>query len=113
MAYHVAVGRGTWRGTQSTGLQCASVRPVLPPATLDRPSMDHLSLKLDDGHSGVLVCIQLHKCETAIGLHPYLRKISNRLEERDQIRLGAIRDEVANVDSGVVSGRLLHDSLIR
>jgi hypothetical protein len=114
IAYHVGVRcRRAWRGTQSPCLQCASIRPVLPPATLDRPSMDHLSLKLDDSHCGVLVRVQLHKCETAISLHAYLRKISNRLEERDQIRLSAVRDEIANVDGSVVRGSLLHDCFVR
>ena len=75
--------------------------------------MDHMSVKFNNGHSGVLVCIQLHECKTAISIHAYLRKVSNGLEERDQVRLSAIGDEVANVDCSVVLVRLPHDCLVR
>ena len=113
MAYHIAIRRRGWRGTQSPSLQCTSIGPVLAPAALDGPTMDHLSLKLDDGHSGVLVSVQLDECEATISLHAYLRQIPDRLEERDQVRLSAVRDEIANVDGRVVRGGLLHDRLVR
>ena len=82
------------------------------PATLDGPSMDHMSVKFNNGHSSVLVRIQLHECETAISMHAYLRKVSNGLEERYQVRLSAIRAEIANVDGSVVLVRLPHDCLV-
>ena len=113
MAYHIAVGRRVWRGTQRPGLQSTSIGPVLAPAALDGPTMDHLSLKLDDGHSGVFVSVQLDECEATISLHAYLRQISDRLEKWDQVRLSAIRDEIANVDGRVIRGRLLYDRLVR
>ena len=75
--------------------------------------MDHMSVKFNNGHSGVLVRIQLHECKTAISIHAYLRKVSNGLEERYQVRLSAIGDEVANVDCSVVLVRLPHDCLVR
>ena len=97
------------------GRSSCSVQPLLPPPTRDGPSMDYLSLELNNGHSGVPVRVHLHECKTAISLrlHAYLQNVSNRLEERDQIRLSTIRDEVANVDGSVVHGRLPHDCLVR
>src|SRR6266851_8495022 len=112
IAYHIAIGRCVWRGTERSRLQCTSISPVLAPAALDGASMDHLSLKLDNGHSGVLMRVQFDESEAAISLHTYLRQISDRLEQRDQIRLSAVRDEIANVDGRVVRGCLLHDRLV-
>ena len=69
-------------------------------------------MKFNNGHSGVLVRIELHECETAISMHAYLRKVSNGWEEGYQVRLSAIRDEIANADGSVVPVRLPHDSLV-
>ena len=112
-AYRVGVGSPcAWGGTQRPSWQCARVRPLLSPATCDGSSMEHLSVKFNNGHSGVLVRIQLHGCKSAISLDAYLRKVSNSLEERDQVRLGAVRGEIANADGSVVLWRLLHDCLV-
>jgi hypothetical protein len=94
-------------------LRRSTVSSILAPTTLDRASVDHLSLQLNDSQCSVLVSVELDEGEPAIGLHAYFGKIANGLEQRDKVSLRAIRNKVADVDSGVVLRSLLDDGVVR
>ena len=70
-------------------------------------------MELDNGHSSMFVRVQLDERESTISLHADLREISDGLEQRDKVCLGAIGDEIANVDCRVVRRSLLDDGLVR
>lgn len=61
----------------------SSISPVLAPAAFDRSTVDHLSLKLNNGHRSVLVRVEFDEGEATVGLHSDLGQVPNRLEERD------------------------------
>ena len=74
--------------------------------------MHHLALQLHDGHRGMLVSVEFDESKAAIGLHADLGQVADRLEEGDEIGLGAVRDEIADVDGGVVRRGLLYDGFV-
>ena len=55
--------------------------PVLAPRALDGSSVDELSLKLNDGHGGVLVRVELDESESSVGLHPDLDDVAVALQQ--------------------------------
>ena len=110
--YHVAIRRGARSRAKRAGSR-SSVGSVLTPAAFDRPSVHHLPLQLDDSHSGMLVGVELDECEATVGLHADLGEIADGLEEGNKIRLRAVGHKIADIDSGVVCGRLLDDGFIR
>ena len=110
MTHHVSVGGSSGRGWANRSAnddRTGAFGTILTPTTLDWPTMDHLSLELDDSHSSVLMSVKLDESEAAVCLHPDFGQITARLEERNEICLGGVRCEVSDVDSGVVSGCLL------
>ena len=112
--HHVGVrSRGRRRTHAARTEPSTTIRPVLPPAALDRAAVDHLTLELDDGHRGVLMRIKLDESEATVRLHADLREVANRLEEGDEIGLSRVRDEVADVDGGVIRGSLGYHGLVR
>lgn len=112
VTHNISVRRSRSWTDGATRLGSSTVSSVLAPATLDGPSMYHLSLKLYNRHGCMLVRVQLDESETTIGLHADLRQVSDRLEQRDQVCLGAVRDEVADIDGRVVGGGLLHNRFV-
>ena len=110
--YHVAIRRGARSRAKRAGSR-SSVGSVLTPAAFDRPSVHHLPLQLDDSHSGMLVGVELDECEATVGLHADLGEIADGLEEGNKIRLRAVGHKIADINSGVVCGRLLDDGFIR
>ena len=111
--YQISIRRSCCRWCHRSSCGSRGVGAILTPTAFDRPSVNHLSLQLNDSHSSVFVCIQLDESETAVCLHTNLRQVTNGLEQRDKICLGAIRYEVSDVYSCVVSRRLLHDNFVR
>ena len=89
-----------------------TISPILTPTTLDRPAMHHLTLQLNDCHSSMLVCIKLNERKATISLHANFGKIADRLEQRNEVCLGAVGYQVANINSGVVRRRLLDNGLV-
>lgn len=45
-----------------------------------------------------MMTIEFNKCETSIGLHSNFDNITITLEQRDQVCLTDIRNEISNVD---------------
>ena len=73
--------------------------------------MHRVVLQVDDGLSGVLVCVEFDESETSVGLHTDLDDISVSLEKRDEVGLSGIWDKVADVDGRVESTGLVGDGL--
>ena len=110
VAYHVCVGGTSSRGRADRSAnydRTGAFGAILTPTTLDRSTMDHLPLELDDSHRSVFVSIKFDESEATVGLHPDFGEIATRLEERDKISLGSVRSEVSDIDSAVVSRGLL------
>lgn len=103
---HISERSSGWRSRRGSSIA------ILPPAALDRPTMNHLTLQLHDRQSSVLVSVELDESETTIGLHTNFGEIADGLEERNKIRLGTIGNEIANVDSRVVRSSLGDDRLV-
>jgi hypothetical protein len=57
--------------------------------------------------------IKFDKRKATVSLHTNFREIADGLEEWDEVRLGTIRDEVADVDGGVIRRSLLDDGFVR
>jgi len=57
--------------------------------------------------------IELDKSKATVGLHTNFGKIADGLKERDEVRLGAIWDEIADIDRRVIRWRLLYDRFVR
>ena len=79
MTNHVSVWGGGGRGWADWSANDDGARAfgtILTPTTLDWSTMDHLSLELDDSHSGVLVGVKFDESEAAVGLHPDLGEIT-------------------------------------
>ena len=74
--------------------------------------MHHLTLELNDRHSSMLMCVKLNECKATIGLHTNLGKIADRLEQRDEVCLGAVGYQVTDINSGVVRRRLLDNGFV-
>ena len=73
VANHICIrsssGRGrTDGGDGSTGTLSA----ILAPTALDRSTVDHLPLKLNNSHGSVFVSVKFDESETAVSLHPDL-----------------------------------------
>ena len=90
-----------------------SRRLVLAPRTLDRSAMNELVLKLHNGQRGILVRVKLDESESSVGLHADLDNVAVALEQRDEVGLSSVRDEVANVYGRIVLGRLRDDLFVR
>lgn len=75
--------------------------------------MNHLSLQLNDRHSGMLMGVKFDEGKSTVGLHADFRKIANGLEKRDKVRLGAVGNQVSNINRRIVCGCLLDDGFVR
>lgn len=75
--------------------------------------MNQLTLQLNDGHRGVLVSVELDERKTTVGLHANFGEVADGLEEGDEVRLGAVRDKIADVNGGVEGRGLLDHGLVR
>jgi len=79
MTHHISVGGTSGRGWVNWSANndgTGAFGTILTPTALDWPTVDHLSLKLDDSHSSVLVSVKLDESEAAVGLHPNFGQIS-------------------------------------
>jgi hypothetical protein len=54
--------------------------------------------EVNDGHGRVLVCVELDKGEATVCLHANLDNVAKALEERDQVGLCRVGDEIAAID---------------
>jgi hypothetical protein len=72
-----------------------------------------LILQMRNCHGGIMVTVELDKCESSIGLHPNFDNITITLEKRNQIGLTDIGDEIANVDCRVEFGGLSGYDIVR
>ena len=116
MTHHVSVGGtsgGTWANRSADDNRARAFGTILAPTALDWPTVNHLSLELDDSHSSVLVSVKFDESEASVRLHPDFGQIATRLEERDEIGLGGVRSKVSDVDGAVVSRGLLDYGLVR
>lgn len=73
--------------------------------------MHRVVLQVDDRLSGVLVRVEFDESETPIGLHTDLDDVPVSLEQRDEVGLGRVRDEVSDVDGRVKCTGLVSDGL--
>ena len=110
--HHVAIWCRRRRRAHRTRLHSCTIGSIFAPTTLDRPAMHHLTLKLNDRHSSMLVGVKLDEREATISLHANLGKIADRLEQRNEVCLGAIGYQVTDVNSGVVRRCLLYNGLV-
>ena len=110
--HHIAIRRCRRRRAHSSRLHGRPISPILAPTTLDRPAVHHLTLQLNDRHSSMLVCVKLDKRKATISLHANFGKIADRLEQRNEVRLGAVGDQVTDINCRVVGRRLLDNGLI-
>lgn len=108
------VGRRRVHAVAGLGRRCArrSVRPVLAPRTLEAATVNHRAGEVGDGVGGVLVRVELDEGEAAIGLHADLDDVAEALEERDEVGLGRVGREVADVDGRVVRGGLSDNRVV-
>ena len=115
MTDHVSVGGAGGRGRadrSSDNGRARAVSAILPPTALDWPTMNHLSLELDNSHSSMLVGVKFDESKATVCLHPDFGKITTRLEKWDEIGLGGVRSEVSNIDGAVVRRGLLDYGLV-
>ena len=73
--------------------------------------MNRVVLQVDDRLSGMLVRVQFDESEAPIGLHADLDDVPVSLEQRDEVGLGRVRDEVSDVDGRVECTGLASDGL--
>ena len=112
-AHHVTVGCSSGRGAHAAGGDNGSAfGAVLAPATFYGPAVHHLTLQLHDSHGSVLMGVEFDEGESAVGLHADLGKVADRLEQGDEVGLGAVGNEVADINGGVVGRGLSNDRLI-
>ena len=81
-------------------------------ATFERTSIDVITVELADGHGGILVCVHLHESKATVGLETGLHNIAEVLKERDEIVLGGVGSEVADIASGLPAWSLLDDHIV-
>jgi len=75
--------------------------------------MNHLTLQLHNRHGSMFVRVELDKREATVSLHTDFGEVADRLEKRDEVRLGTIGHKIANIDSGVIRRGLLDDRFVR
>ena len=77
-----------------------------------RPTIDIIATKLADGARSILVGIHLHKCETTVRLEAGLLNISEALKKRNEVTLGGVWGQVADVASSLPLRSLLNNHFI-
>lgn len=81
-------------------------------AAFERTTINIVAAQLADGHRCVLMRIHLDECETTISLEARLDNVTEVLEERNEVVLGSVRGEVADVACGLPSGSLLDNHVV-
>ena len=81
-------------------------------ATLQRAAIDIVATQLTDRHGSVLVGVHLNKGEATVSLESSLNNVSKVLEERNQVVLGGVWGEVADINSGLPGRSLLNNHIV-
>lgn len=81
-------------------------------AAFQGATIDIETTQLTDGHGGILMGIHLDKGKAAIGLEARFDNITIVLEEWDQVVLGGVRREIANVAGSLPLRCLLHNHIV-
>ena len=79
---------------------------------LQRSSIDIVPVELTNGHGGFFVGIHLYERKAPVRLEPCLDDESKIIEKWDQIILGCVRREIADVAGGLPLRSLLNDCLV-
>jgi len=110
----VARGLGALRAVLVVGVKLLMVVGVtiLAPAALERATVDHVAVKLADGHRRVLMAVHLNERETAVGLHAALDDVAEVLEQGHQIVLGRVGGQIANVAGSLPGWSLVDNHVI-
>lgn len=85
---------------------------LLTHAALQRTAVDLVAVELADGVGSVLVGVHLDEGKATVRLEASLGDISEVLEQRDEVVLGGVRGQVADVAGGLPRGSLLDDHLV-
>lgn len=70
------------------------------------------SSEIDNRIGRILVSVEFDESEPSIRLHADFNDVAETLEEGDEIRLGSVGDEVADVDGRVEGGSLAEDRVV-
>lgn len=79
---------------------------------LERTPVDVVTVELTDGHGSILMRVHLDKSETPISLHTGLDDIAKVLEQRNEVVLGGVRGEVANITCRLPLGSLVDNHVV-
>lgn len=60
----------------------------------------------------MFMCVELNEGEPTVSLHADLAKISDGLEQRDEICLSAVGNKIADIDGGIEGRCLLNDGFV-
>lgn len=81
-------------------------------AALQGATIDIVPIKLTNGHSRVLVSVHLDERETTVRLETGLHHITEVLEQGDEVLLGSVWGQVANIACRLPSWGLVDDHVI-
>ena len=79
---------------------------------LEGAAIDIIATQLTDCHCCVLVSIHLNKCKTSICLKPRLNNKTEVLEQWNEIILGGVWSQIANIASRLPGGSLRNNHVI-
>lgn len=87
-------------------------RTLVTYAALQRTTVDIVAVQLADCRGSVLMRIHLHECKATVSLETSLKNIAEVLEERNQVVLGSIRSEVADIAGSLPLRSLLSHHVV-
>ena len=85
---------------------------LLTHAALQRTAVDLVAVELADGIGSVLVGVHLDESKATVRLEASLSDISEVLEQRDEVVLGGVRGQVADIAGSLPCRSLLDDHLV-
>lgn len=94
-------------------IELACWRSVFTPAAFERAAVDIISVELADGHGCVLMRVHFDKGEAAVGLEACFGDVAEILKKGNQIVLGGIGGQIADVHGVLPLRGLLHDHFVR
>lgn len=82
-------------------------------AALERTAVDVVAVELANGNGSVLMSVHLDESKSTVALEARLDNIAKVLEKRNEVGLGGVRSQVADVDGRLPLGGLVDNHVVR